>query len=64
MRTEVSKDLCISCGLCPDIAPELYKFDENEKAYALKEENLSEDEFEKALEAAGSCPVDAIIAEE
>jgi len=45
MKTFVSKELCISCELCPDIAPDLYEMDEeDDKAIAIKDDDLSEEE--------------------
>ena len=61
METRVSKDLCIGCGLCVDMAPELYHMDEDEKAVALIEE-VPEELEEQAMEAAESCPTSAIEA--
>lgn len=59
MKTRVSKDLCIGCGLCPSIAPALYQMDDDGKASAIREDIVEED-IEKAREAADSCPVEAI----
>ena len=61
IKTVVSKQLCISCGLCPSVAPELYKMDVDDKAIAFKSENLSPQEAIDANEAADSCPVNAIM---
>jgi len=59
MTTSVSKDLCIGCGLCPSIAPEVYQMDDDGLAAAIREE-VPESNEDKAREAAESCPVDAI----
>lgn len=59
MKTIVSKDICIGCGLCPSLSPELYKMDNDGKAKAVKDE-LSDDEIGEAKMTASSCPVDAI----
>ena len=63
MKTIVSKDLCISCELCPAIAPDLYKMDDDDKAIVLKEDDLSQQELIDANEAADSCPTNAITVE-
>lgn len=63
MKTKVSKDLCIGCGLCPDISPELYAMDDDGLAIAINEE-IGNDKSMEAHEAADSCPVDAIFVED
>ena len=64
MKTKVSKDLCISCALCPSLSPDLYKMDNDNKAIALKTGDLTSQEAIEANEAADSCPSDAIIVEQ
>ena len=54
---EIDKDLCICCGNCEAIAPEIFKLDEDMKSSI--QENATIDE-EKALEAAKDCPAEAI----
>ncbi len=63
MKTQVSKDLCIGCELCPSLEPSLYRMDDDGLAVAVKNSTLSDEEAEKAREAAESCPVDAISVE-
>ncbi|HEY3347315.1 MAG TPA: ferredoxin [Nitrospirota bacterium] len=53
----VDKDACISCGLCPEIAPGTFKFDEDEKAYAYNPKGETEEKIQEAID---SCPVEAI----
>ncbi len=60
MKTIVSKDLCISCGLCADIAPGVYMMDDDDKAVVVKKSELNDREEAAAREAASSCPSDAI----
>lgn len=62
MKTEVIKDLCIGCELCPSIAPELYEMDGDGKAVSIKG-SLNIEEVVEANEAAASCPVEAITVE-
>ena len=62
MITKVSKDLCISCGICPAISPDLYKMDKDDKAIVLKGE-LADNELIEANEAVDSCPTNAITVE-
>jgi len=63
MKTAVLKDLCIGCGLCPNVAPDVYKMDDDGKAIAIKTGELSEQEAVDANEAKDSCPVEAISVE-
>ena len=58
MKTTINKDVCIGCGLCVSICPEVYKMDED-KAIVIC--NPVSHEFEsKVLEAKENCPVEAI----
>ncbi len=59
MRVVVDQDTCISCGACVSESPEVYQFNEDDKAEAI-EENVSEDKEEAAKAGRDSCPVDAI----
>lgn len=58
MRVEVDQELCISCGTCIDICPEVFEWND-EKAHAALEEVPSDLE-EEAHEAVESCPTEAI----
>ncbi len=60
MNTQVNKSLCIGCELCTEIAPSIYMMDDDELAVA-SQDDLSPEMSELAIEAAESCPVDAII---
>ncbi len=59
MRLEVDQDLCISCGACVDICPEVFDWNEDEKAQAISEDVPAEYE-EQAQEAMEGCPTNAI----
>ena len=56
MKPVVDRDLCIGCGLCPSIAPEIFEMDDEGKAIVLVEET----DDAAAQEAAAACPVGAI----
>ncbi|NLM21101.1 MAG: ferredoxin [Peptococcaceae bacterium] len=60
MIAHVEKDVCIGCGACPSICPEVFEMDEDGLAIALREQ-VPEDQEELAEEAAESCPTEAII---
>lgn len=59
MKAIVDQDTCISCGMCVSICPEVYEFNDDEKAYA-KVDTVPDDCKDSAQEARDSCPVDAI----
>lgn len=59
MKAEVNQDLCIGCGLCPSIAPEVFDLGDDGKAHVIVDE-VPESSHDEAKEAASSCPVDAI----
>lgn len=62
MKAIVNQEECISCGMCIDICPEVFSYNEEDKSQAIDEEVPDKLE-EKTLEAKNSCPVDAIQAE-
>ncbi|MDD4689793.1 MAG: ferredoxin [Eubacteriales bacterium] len=62
MKAFVDKDGCISCGLCVNICPDVFQFDEDQKAEAVLDPVPAEHE-ESAREAADSCPVSVISIE-
>ena len=55
-KPKVNKDLCIGCGLCETIYPEVFKLDEDLKSHIIGECQNEQ----KCQEAIDSCPVDAI----
>ena len=60
MKVHVDPDLCISCGSCVDICPDVFNWNED----GIAEEQVDEvpEEFEDlAREAVESCPTDAIL---
>jgi len=58
-KPKIDQDLCIGCGLCETIYPEVFELGENFKAEVIGE---CENE-KKCQEAIGSCPVVAISLE-
>jgi len=59
LQVEVDPDLCISCGTCIDMCPEIFTWTDDDKAAALTNE-VPEDLEECAREAVASCPTEAI----
>lgn len=63
MKAYLDRDGCISCGLCPDICPEVFRMAEDGVAEVYNEDVPKEVE-DKAIEAQESCPVSVITVEE
>ena len=59
MKAKVDQDLCIGCGLCPSIAPEVFDLGDDGKAHSFVD-TVPESSEDLAKEAESSCPVDAI----
>jgi ferredoxin len=57
MNITIDRDACIGCGSCVEIAPEVFRLDDEEKAIVLDEQGAEE---EIVIRAAESCPVEAI----
>ncbi|KUK11350.1 MAG: 4Fe-4S ferredoxin iron-sulfur binding protein [Clostridia bacterium 41_269] len=63
LKVYVDPDLCISCGACIDLCPEV--FDWNEEGIAEAQVDEVPKEFEDLVqEALESCPTSAIIGED
>ena len=60
LNTEVDQDLCISCGACVSLCPEVYDWNDDQKAEAKDGGVVPTNLEESAKEAASSCPTDAI----
>ena len=58
MQVRVDRDLCIGVGNCVAFAPTVFKLDEENKAVVLDPSSIDDDTL---LEAAESCPEQAII---
>ncbi len=54
----VDQDLCISCGLCIDNLPSVFRFAGNDKAECYDPEGASEEDIQN--EAIDICPVSCI----
>lgn len=59
MKAFVDKDICIGCGACTGICPEIFDMDDDGLAVA-KECDITADLEESTLEAQEGCPVSAI----
>jgi ferredoxin len=59
MDVYVDPEICISCGTCIDLCPEIYDWDDEGKAQAVGD-GIPEELEDCAQEALESCPVEAI----
>ncbi|MDE6312166.1 MAG: ferredoxin [Lachnospiraceae bacterium] len=62
MKAEVNQDLCIACGLCISMCPDIFELDDTGKAAVIREPEAGEEDITR--DAAISCPVDAIAVTE
>lgn len=58
MKAVIDAAVCIGCGLCAQIAPEVYEM-QGDKA-VTKGESVPEGQEESAQSGADQCPVNAI----
>lgn len=61
MKVKVDRELCIGVGNCVVIAPTVFKLDDQNKAVVLDTSSVDEGTL---MEAAESCPENAIIVED
>lgn len=62
MRAYVDEDLCIGCGFCAGVAPEVFEMNDAGKAVAVAD--TTDDNRDSVQEAIDGCPVSAIREEE
>jgi ferredoxin len=59
MKAVIDADMCIGCGLCAQVAPEVYEM-QDDKAIVIGDD-IPEDKVEDAKSGADQCPVTAIV---
>ena len=59
MKPIVDRTLCIGCGLCAQLAPEVFRMAEDGLAYVIDEDPPAE-EYDTVQASAEVCPVSAI----
>jgi ferredoxin len=62
MKAKIDRDGCISCGLCPEVCPEVFRIADDGRAEVYVDEVPAGKEGE-AEEAADGCPVSVISVE-
>ena len=60
MKLKVNQDVCIGCGACAAICPEVFDIDDTGLAVAIVNE-IDEKMTEDALDAKEGCPTGAIV---
>lgn len=61
----IVNDSCIGCGICATIAPDVFEMSaETGKSEVKEDADFSDENIEKAKEAAAACPVEAIEVKE
>jgi ferredoxin len=63
MKPVVDPDLCIGCGLCEDICPEVFQLWDDGLAHVIAE-NPDPELLADIQDAIASCPVEAISLQE
>ena len=59
MKFKVNKEICIGCGACQAIAPDVFEIDDDGLANSTVNE-INEELKEDAIDAMEGCPVNAI----
>ena len=59
MKAVVDQEKCIGCGLCAQVAPDIYEM-QGDKA-VTKIDEIPGEKVEEATNGAEQCPVDAIV---
>ncbi len=63
MKAKVDKELCLGCGLCTEVCPEVFEMGDDGIA-KVKVETVSPDAEELCRDAASQCPGEAISIDE
>ena len=63
MKAIVDQELCIGCGVCPEVCPQVFQMNDEDLAEVIADPVPPEAE-ESARDAASQCPVEAISIEE
>ncbi|MBC7342755.1 MAG: ferredoxin [Clostridia bacterium] len=59
MQVTVDQDLCIACGDCIDVCPEVFDWNEEGLSHVIVD-TVPEDVEDECREAVESCPTEAI----
>jgi ferredoxin len=53
----IDKDVCIGCGLCASVVPEVFRMDDDGLSEAYDQAGAAEERIQEAID---SCPVNCI----
>ena len=59
MKAEIDRDGCISCGMCPETCPEVFRMADDGKAEVYVDV-IKDDYEDSAKDAESLCPVSVI----
>ena len=62
MKARVDLDLCIGCGICPEVCPEVFEMGGDDKAH-VKADPVPPEHEAACRDAADQCPQAAIQVE-
>jgi len=63
MKARVDKDLCVGCGACTEVCPEVFQMGEDDIA-VVQLDRIPPEHEEACRDAADQCPTDAIEIED
>jgi len=63
MKPVVDEDLCIGCGACEDLCPDVFRLEDDGLAHVINE-NVEPEMYGCVRDAADACPVSAISVSE
>ncbi len=63
MKVRVDEDLCVGCGTCVEICPEIFELEDDIAKIKIGNNDLPAQYEGTCKEAADACPVEAIITE-
>ena len=63
MKPVVDDDLCIGCGACEDLCPEIFRVEDDGLAHVIAE-NVEPEMYGCVRDAEDACPVGAISVSE
>jgi ferredoxin len=63
MKVRIDEDLCIACGVCVDLVPDVFALEDEPWAEVIVE-TVPEDLEDDVRDSAEECPTEAIIIEE
>lgn len=63
MKAKVNKDICIGCGACQAIVPDVFELEDDGLA-KCNDNKITDENKEDVIDASNSCPTGAIEVDE